>query len=404
MIDFPFRTTAIRVVQPLGVFYVAALPAELLLNVAFSDTMKAFQKADEAGYSLEGTQRVVQEKRLSQIAGYISRQDSSFPNSIILAANFREDGFIEEDDDSDIPNFPYSSDRWIIEEDEAGRVTLLVPTAKKLAAIIDGQHRLFAFAKVEDKIRLQMQMVCSIYVDLPKPYQAQLFATINSTQKPVDKSLTFELYGYNINDEPPKYWTPDKLAVFLTRRLAVENNSPLRGRIAIAPMKDKELADLLTGKLWKVSTATIVEGILRLFSTNPARDTQMLLASYQKERAELKNGSLDKSPLRNLYVDGNDALIFAMVLNFLLACDSCFWDKAKEDSFIIKTVGVQALFDILRKYMASQAIEKKNISVSFFANTLNKASQIDFSSEKFRNASGSGRSTIRKSIEELCMF
>jgi hypothetical protein len=42
-----------------------------------------------------------------------------------------------------------------------------------------------------------MQLICSIFFELPKPYQAQLFATINSTQKPVDKSLTYELFGYN---------------------------------------------------------------------------------------------------------------------------------------------------------------------------------------------------------------
>jgi hypothetical protein len=46
-----------------------------------------------------------------------------------------------------------------------------------------------------------MSLVCSVYFDLPRPFQAQLFATINSTQKRVDRSLTYELFGYNIVEE-----------------------------------------------------------------------------------------------------------------------------------------------------------------------------------------------------------
>ena len=46
-----------------------------------------------------------------------------------------------------------------------------------------------------------MELLCAIFVDLPKPFQAQLFATINSTQKPVNKSLTYEMFGYNVDDE-----------------------------------------------------------------------------------------------------------------------------------------------------------------------------------------------------------
>jgi hypothetical protein len=60
---------------------------------------------------------------------------------------------------------------------------------------------------------------------------------LNSTQKRVDKSLTYELFGYNISEEKEEYWTPDKLAVFLTRKLNTEENSPLSGRILIAPTR-----------------------------------------------------------------------------------------------------------------------------------------------------------------------
>src|SRR5690606_26453257 len=104
------------------------------------------------------------------------------------------------------------SSRWTATEVEGDLCSVTIPSAKKLAAVIDGQHRLFGFVDAKPE-RLTMNLLCSVFLDLPKPFQAQLFATINSTQKRVDKSLTYELFGYNIDDEAENLWTPDKLAV-----------------------------------------------------------------------------------------------------------------------------------------------------------------------------------------------
>lgn len=67
-------------------------------------------------------------------------------------------------------------------------------------------------------------------------------------------------------------------------------------------------------------------------------------------------------------------------------------------SYITKTVGVQALFDILRR-LAPAALEEKNISVDYFVSRLQKAEKINFADDMFKNASGSGRTFIRKEIE-----
>src|ERR1035441_9180618 len=178
MIEFPYRANALKVDQPLGTSYVTALPAELLLNVCFSDRLRAYREEGGA-YILSGTQRTMDEKRLKATGSFISRSDAAFPNSIILAANSRaEDELVEDNNNT----------RWSVQHDVAqDRYTITVPTKDKLSAIIDGQHRLFSFAYASSE-RLSMPLVCSIFFDLPKPYQAQLFATINSTQTPVDKS------------------------------------------------------------------------------------------------------------------------------------------------------------------------------------------------------------------------
>ena len=389
MIDFPFTASALKVIQPLGTFYVTILPAELLLETCFSDQLRATRN-NGAGYELHGTQRGIVMDRLSAIADYIDRYDSAFPNSIILAANLNEEkGTIDEDETA----------RWsIAEKPGCDSYVLTIPSSRKLAAIIDGQHRLFAF-KFSEPARLTTQLICSIFIDLPRPFQAQLFATINSTQKPVDKSITYELFGYNIAEESEKYWSPDKLAVFLARKLNFDDNSPLKERIAVAPLNDFSLGVASQGHRWTVSMATIVEGIIRLISSNPKRDTNELLTPRPNERRVLENlAPNDKSVLRNAYIEGNDQLIYLIVRNFLTASDSVFWSRARDGSFIIKTVGIQALFDVLRK-LTLKTLEKKDVSVKFFIDQLSPASGIDFAAERFRNASGSGRIDIRRAIE-----
>jgi DNA phosphorothioation-associated DGQHR protein 1 len=386
-ITFPYKAKALKVDQPLGTYYAAVLPAELLLEVCYSDRLKA-QKVIGGTYVLAGTQRNLDEKRLKAIASFVSRSDSAFPNTIILAANSRlDDGLIEESD----------SKRWSIEVNEAcNDFTITIPTQEKLTAIIDGQHRLFSFAYAPE--RLSMPLVCSVFFDLPKPFQAQLFATINSTQKPVDKSQTYELFGYNISEESERFWSPDKLAVFLARRLNTEKGSPFAGRIAIAPEADAILQSLTEKVDWRVSMATVVQGIVRLISTNPKQDGDLLQGQEPIPRSTLKNAKrLDRSPMRPWYVDENDALIYAALTNFLAACNEVLWKNSGANSFIHKTVGVQALFDVLR-VLTPKAIEKADISVEFFQDFMAPSVHIDFGTAFFRNASGSGRTAIRDAI------
>lgn len=398
-----FVTNALRVRQPMGTFYVAVIPARVLLEVAFTDLTSARARSDGRGYEIEGTQRFRQDKRLDEIAGYLRRGDAAIPNSIIVAGNFRqEDGLIEEDDSSEDEGVNGPSRRWTIVDREDGTLELTIPTTAKLAAVIDGQHRLFAFARVASVTEdpLEMELMCSIYLDLPKPYQASLFATVNSTQKRVDRSLTYELFGYNVDDEPAEKWTPDKLAVYLTRLLGTDDQSPLQSRIAIAPEKDAELRRLALEGNWKVSTAVVVDGILKLFSGNPKRDSNRMASSSRPHRGLLEVGR-DKSPLRAMYIaGGEDEVIYRIVRNYLEACDRVFWDAAPARSFITRTVGVQALLDVLR-HIIGRVIEGGNAGVEVFEEILRRAERADFSEDRFRNASGSGRSIIRQEIEQM---
>ncbi|MCX7283564.1 MAG: hypothetical protein NTX28_05880, partial [Novosphingobium sp.] len=152
---------------------------------------------------------------------------------------------------------------------------------------------------------------------------------------------------------------------------------------------------------WKVSTAVVVDGILRLITSNPKADANFMLTPDRSTREKLAGltARKDRSPLRPAFIAKQDAVIYQLVLNYLAACDQLFWQKAKPQSFITKTVGVQALFDILRK-LAGDAFDKRVISTASFVSVLSGAGDIDFSEDEYRNASGSGRSIIRRAIEE----
>ena len=214
------RLKALSVEQPLGTFYVAKIKAKHLLKISYSEELQYLEHG-----KLKGSQRSIDKKRLKEIAKYIDSVEMAFPNTIILAANYEKyTGNIIDDENK----------RWEVLE-KNGSDEIVIPTDEPLAAIIDGQHRLKAFEFIERKERNEVELLCSIYFDLPNSYQAYLFATINGNQKKVDKSLALEQFGFNVSEEPRDAWTPEKLAVFFTRTLNFKDGSPLKNKVKLSP-------------------------------------------------------------------------------------------------------------------------------------------------------------------------
>lgn len=201
----------IKVCQPLGDFFIAKIKARDLLEVSTSSVARYNKEG-----KIVGNQRPLNLPRLKAIANFIKSAEMSFPTSILIAANVDREGNIIED----------QSKRW-----EVSPTSILdcfeieIPDGVS-SLIIDGQHRLNAFSYTDEQFK-DIELVCSIFIDLPNPYQAYLFATINGNQKRVDKSLALELFGYDVEDKPSNTWSPEKLAVYLTRKFNFRNDSPL---------------------------------------------------------------------------------------------------------------------------------------------------------------------------------
>ena len=374
---------ALKVKQPFGTFYVISMKARDLLLVQFSDALRYNEQKN-----LIGSQRKLDEKkRVKDITSYINGDDTAFPNSIIVSANYTQEGLIEDDDDL----------RWRI-DDTNGYPELVIPSEKKLAVVIDGQHRINGFAKADDR-RKDMELIVVVYLDLPNPYQAYLFATINYYQKPVDKSLALEQFGFLTEIKPPETWSPELLAVHLSKRLNLEKDSPFYNHIKVAPQNDEFLLEYKPKDMdWLISSATVVDGILKLISTNPREDNNELRKMDPHERNRSSIEREDSAPLREFYLTTNDVFIYKTVFNFYEAVkNKIFATNSDRNSYIKKTVGIQALFEVLKEILQERLDDDRNISVDYFEKMVDKFSSINFG-DNFFTASGIGKSRMKNLI------
>lgn len=392
---------AIEVSQPLGVFYITKLSAEALLEITYADPLRVTSEAYcDTEYPLTGAQREQNRKRLRAIADFINTTEAAFPNSIILGANYTKEGELVEDEEDEENKEDKTRRRWRIEYSNGnGCSRLIIPTKEKLASIIDGQHRLNAFLWADEEKR-STELLCAIYLDLPNPFQASIFATINFNQKRVDRSLAYLLFGMGLEDEKPEVWSPDKTAVYLSRKLNLDETSPFHRHIIVAAQNEEILFKNKPAKSsWAVSTATVVDGILKLFSSKPQHDKDLM---YKKKIEEGRNRSLlgdDKTPLRKLYLNTNDLAIYTIIYNFFTAAKGVFWDNSSPRSAMTRTVGVQALFDILLLLLKKIRDEEiaTDFSVKYFSDELKATTDVDFDELLFE-ASGRGRSRIKNVI------
>lgn len=382
--------TALKVSQPLGEFYVTKIPVEELLKITFSSEIRPNEEYLEDEIEFTGSQRAKKTDKLKQIGRYIDSVESAFPNTVILAANNTPEGRLVDDDNI----------RWKIDPMDNGLYKITIPTKRRLASIIDGQHRLEGFKYAENAERLTTELVCSVYFDLPLAYQAYIFSTINHNQTPVNKSLSYILYSYPFENETPEAWSPDKLSVVISRQLNSDPKSPFFKRIKVAPQIDKILLNPAKKGLGYISTATIVEGILTLITTDPWRDKDELAKKPIEDRKRENIASLeDASPLRKIYIKGGDAVIRSSVENFFTVVIKNLFTEKNETAFIQKTIGIQALFEVLKENLKVQLQNQElNHSVEYFEQLLSPLFNVNFTDQYLMQSSAIGKSRLKNFI------
>lgn len=154
-------------------FFILTLPSDDLLKIA---------KFSPRSESPRGIQRAHKEDRDREIGRFITSDHPFFPNTIII-------------------NIPLQFDANYYNS-ESKCLTVDIP--HKEAYVVDGQHRLRAFAS-RYSYGVSLDLVVSAYFGLELPTIAEIFTRINFFQKPVSKSLVYDLLDLNNDPEFKKY-------------------------------------------------------------------------------------------------------------------------------------------------------------------------------------------------------
>lgn len=349
LIEKPYEYSCIEVKQGFGTFYACSIPAKVLLEIC--EPIRAEVLDDEIGNNpldmsikkSSGTQRQLGKSRPDQIKEYIQTGVAAFPNSIIIGANIASNGFLLEQEDR----------TWKFEEGK-----LQIEAEALSAAIIDGQHRLAGFEKLDAKDEaLNDELLCSIYLDIPMTYHAQIFSNINSTQRRVPKNLIYQLYQIDMDEKSPKFWSPEVLSVYLSRALGTDEKSLLKDHVVLAIDNED------TRKDWNVSLAVLVEGILRLISENPNKDRDSFYSKKMESKTR-KDVSQDSSVWRSRYKEVKDKSTYEDLRSYLNTCFEVF----SGDSVYRSSIGCAALLDSLRI-----VLEKPGVRFEYIEGLLKKA-------------------------------
>jgi DGQHR domain-containing protein len=138
-------------------FYTLTMPSDVLARTCFVSTREADPK--------RGFQRLLDEKRASEIANYIDNGLGTIPNSIVLSA--------QQDAELRLLNSK----------------TLEFNDAPKAFLILDGQHRVYGFSMTKTALRVPVV----IYNGLSRKDESRLFIDINTKQRPVPNELLLDI-------------------------------------------------------------------------------------------------------------------------------------------------------------------------------------------------------------------
>ena len=146
-------------------FYLLVLPAGVLTDISY---VAERGKTDEQG----AVQRILNKRRISGIRDY-TLKGGDYPSSVVL-------NWVSQKNE-----LRYSDDK------------LKIPLVSRSAQVIDGQHRIAGIReaiKVDPSIS-ELQIPVTMYINLGTKECANIFLAINTEQKPVSKSLVYDLYG-----------------------------------------------------------------------------------------------------------------------------------------------------------------------------------------------------------------
>ena len=190
----------------------------------------------------EEFQRHLNPGKLNEIKKYIGSElkekniGALFPSSVILSLEINENSN-EEITEDEIESFYHEKlNSCFLINSPNGFKKLYIPKNSRICLIVDGQHRFYGFKKyyeaeqdIEEKEKVsQFEFITTIILGFD-PYQvAEVFANVNFYQKPVNRSLYYDIFGTSANER-----NDIQLAHFLALHLQNNSDSPLQDMIKL---------------------------------------------------------------------------------------------------------------------------------------------------------------------------
>lgn len=318
------RIPIIKIEQPIGIFYISALKAEIVCRI----TTVEKREYDHDNAIGKGVQRAISGKRVNEIAKYTNDPDATFPTPIIISINDIESNILSDD------FFEFNEDSIVGE-------------------IIDGQHRVEGLKKSSTLSEFTLPVI--LMFNLREEEKAYVFSIINSKQTQVTKSLIYDLFSLSESRSPQK--TCHELA----RLINSDENSPFYRRLKMLGAKDNPDASLSQG--------SFIKYLMPLISKKPDED-------YVNIKLNKKLIDDEAIPLRFYFINNEDEIIYKIILNAFGALKDTFpTEWSKPDEFILsKTTGYGAVIGAL-KVLISEGRSNKDLTYDYFKNVFTNFSE-----------------------------
>jgi len=143
-----------------------------------------------------------------------------------------------------------------------------------------------------------------------------------------------------------------------------------------------------------------VDGILKLITSSPKRDRDELLNFKNKQGRKTLDKWTGNTPLRSKYIDYDDEYIEHIIFEFFNCLDEKLWKSQNSDSYLLKTIGFNASFDLFKTYLIKS---KGAFDKNKFNDLLNNLVDIDYG-HIFFTASGIGASRMKNIFYIKCGY
>jgi DGQHR domain-containing protein len=366
--------SALRLRQPIGDIYLAAIDHELLQKITYFDVRRVLRDQRDVEAYL-GIQRPLNESRVTDLEKYVNFVDATFPTAVILAI-----------DDSECVTYDEDRQQLTLSNVRRGNERPDIAISN-LCRVIDGQHRI---AGLHNFTGDKFEVMVALFVGIDISDQAYIFATVNLEQTKVRKSLAFDLFELARTRSP--YKTCHNVAVGLDK----VKESPFFERI-------KRLGTATPGRETETITqSTFVDALVRYISPEPKVDRDLLLRGQELELAD--TDALKRYCLRNLFIRNEDVTIGRIIQNYFEAVKLTWpnaWDDFGEGAMLNKTNGFRALMSIFGRVYTHITAPGQMVPASRFAEVFKRSSlqNSDFNTNRYKPGT-SGEAKLRSDLIE----